>query len=93
MAMSMITVTKKEDETFEVTVESATTTRHTVVLKNDYYERLTGGAVKPEILIEKSFEFLMQRESNDLILTRFALPLVSQYFPEFESEIRGSLTA
>ena len=82
-----IDVSKKDSETYEVTVGSSSTTTHTVKLKPDYYQKLTGGKVSPQILIEKSFEFLLERESNASILSRFDLPLIGRYFPEYEKEI------
>jgi hypothetical protein len=48
---------------------------------------LTGSKVSPETLIEKSFEFLLERESNTMILARFDLPVIGDYFPEFEKNI------
>ncbi|MCK4390516.1 MAG: hypothetical protein KAV83_09805 [Desulfobacterales bacterium] len=85
--MAKIDVKRKDGESFEVTVREATTTTHTVKLANDYYQKLTGGKVSPEALIEKSFEFLLERESNTMILSRFDLPLIGHYFPEYEKSI------
>ena len=89
--MSEINVTRKDDQMFEVTVRDATTTMHTVTLTNDYYQKLTNGKVSPEKLIEKSFAFLLERESNTMILTRFDLPVIGEYFPEYEKTIGGYL--
>ncbi len=55
--MNKIEVARKDPETFEVIVEASATTTHTVRLKPEYYQKLTGGRVSPETLIEKSFEF------------------------------------
>ena len=85
--MARIEVFQKDSETYEVTVRDSTTTTHTVTLTAEYYERLTGGKVSPEALIEKSFEFLLERESNTMILSRFDLPVIGDYFPEYESGI------
>ncbi len=82
--MNKIEVAKKDPETFEITVRASSTTTHTVKLSADYYQKLTGGRVSPEALIEKSFEFLLERESNTMILSRFNLPLIGRYFPEYE---------
>jgi len=82
--MAKIEVAKKDPETFEVTVRASSTTTHTVKLRADYYQKLTGGRVSQESLIEKSFEFLLERESNTMILSRFDLPLIGRYFPEYE---------
>jgi len=85
--MTDIDVTKRDDETFEVTVRGSTTTTHMVTLTKGYYDKLTGGAVPAETLIQKSFEFLLERESNTMILSRFDLPVIGHYFPEYEGDI------
>ncbi|CAB1060469.1 hypothetical protein D1BOALGB6SA_5235 [Olavius sp. associated proteobacterium Delta 1] len=87
----MITVKPINNTTFEVTVEAGTTTTHNVTLKPSYYEELTDKRVTPAVLVEKSFEFLLDRESNTSILRSFDLPVIGQYFPEYESVIKGML--
>ena len=89
--MAEINVTRKDEETFEVRVYDSTATTHTVTLTNDYYQKLTKGKVPPEKLIEKSFAFLLERESNTMILRRFDLPVIGDYFPEYEKIIPGYL--
>ena len=85
----MITVNPIDSTTFEVTVEAGTTTTHQVTLKPSYYEKLTNKRVTPAVLVEKSFEFLLDRESNTSILRSFELPVIGQYFPEYEKVIKG----
>ena len=85
--MPRIEVKQQDTETFEVTVREATTTTHMVTVSQDYYQKLTGGKITPETLIEKSFEFLLERESNTMILSRFDLPVIGDYFPEYEKTI------
>ena len=87
----MITVNPIDSTTFEVTVEAGTTTTHQVTLKPSYYEKLTNKRVTPAVLVEKSFEFLLDRESNTSILRSFDLPVIGQYFPEYEKVIKGML--
>lgn len=87
----MITVRKINDTTFDVTVDSRTTTTHRVTADPAYYEKLTGGRVPAEILVEKSFEFLLKRENNTSILRTFDLPVIGRYFPEYENKIREML--
>jgi len=89
--MTEIDVVKKDDETFEVTVRGSTTTTHVVTLTKGYYDRLTGGKVPAETLIEKSFQFLLERESNAMILSRFDLPVIGHYFPEYERTVANRL--
>ena len=88
----MITVKSIDNNTFEVTVVAATTTTHKVTLKPSDYENLTDKSVPPEVLVEKSFEFLLERESNTSILRAFDLPVIGRYFPEYERVIKGMLS-
>ena len=87
----MIQVRKVDDTTFEVTVEQGSTTTHTVTVSPDYCRKLTGGRVPAETLVEKSFEFLLERESNTSILRSFELPVINRYFPEYEKTIGDRL--
>ncbi len=87
----MITVEKIDSVTFKVTVEKGTTTTHTVTVSPAYYEKLTNKSVKQEVLVKQSFMFLLERESNTSILRSFDLPVIGQYFPEYEKTIRGML--
>ena len=77
---------------FEVAIsERGSETVHTVTLSKADYERLTEGKAPPESLIERSFEFLLQREPKESILRRFDLTKIGFYFPEYEQEIRRRL--
>ena len=89
--VTMITVRKINETTFEVTIEGRTKTTHRVTVETGYYDKLTGGEVTPEVLVEKSFEFLLEREPNTSILGSFELPVIGHYFPEYERTIRGML--
>ena len=85
--MPEIEVVKKDAETYEVTVKDSTTTTHTVTLTHEYYQNLTEGKISGKALIEKSFAFLLEREPNTMILSRFDLPVIGEYFPEYEKVI------
>lgn len=87
----MITVKKIDDRTFEVTVANQKTTTHRVTVDPVYHEKLTGGHISAEELIEKSFEFLLERESNTSILRTFDLSVIGRYFSEYETTIQKIL--
>ncbi|MHC4402554.1 MAG: hypothetical protein ACYTG0_23060 [Planctomycetota bacterium] len=87
----MIRVEKIDNTTFRVTITSGTTTEHTVTVSEDYRQKLTGGDVPAEKLVEKSFEFLLDREPNTSILSSFDLPVIGRYFPEYERSIKAML--
>ena len=87
----MIKVKKKSEHKFIVTVEEkGTRTQHTVSLDDEYYQKLTQGRMTKEELIRDSFEFLLEREPKESILSKFNLKVISQYFPEFEQKIEQS---
>jgi len=81
----MIKVEKKNQQEFTVKVEEK---EYDVGLDDEYWQDLTGGKISKEELIKKSFEFLLEREPKESILSRFNLRIINQYFPEFKEEIR-----
>lgn len=83
----MINVKKIDKSTYRVVVENRSMTSHMVTLPLKYYEKLTNKGVSPEVLIEKSFEFLLEREPNTSILRSFELSVIGKYFPEYEDII------
>lgn len=83
----MINVKKIDKSTFRVVVENRSMTSHMVTLPFKYYEKLCNSTVSPEVLIEKSFEFLLEREPNTSIMRSFELSVIGQYFPEYEETI------
>lgn len=87
----MISVSKVDDRTFEVTVSDGQTTTHRVTVDPSYHQYLTGGKGTAEELVEKSFDFLLEREPNTSILPSFDLSVIAQYFPEYEERIAGLL--
>jgi len=87
----MITVNTIDSTNFEVIVEGNTTTTHRVTVTHSYYQKLTQNQVTPEVLVETSFKFLLDRESNTSILPCFDLPIIGRYFPEYEKTIKTML--
>jgi len=83
----MINVKKIDKTTYRVVVENRSMTSHMVTLLIPYYEKLTDNRISPEELIEKSFEFLLDREPNTSILRSFELSIIESYFPEYEETI------
>ena len=89
----MITVKLIKGSDFEVLVESKSITQHKVHVSNDFYKLLTDGKFSYENLIKVSFEFLLERESNNSIFSHFDLKVISHYFPEYEKEVKKRLKA
>ena len=84
----MITVNKQDENTFQVTVdEGDSTSTHAVTLDDQYHKKLSGKVIPKEELIKKSFEFLLEREPKESIMSSFNLKVINKFFPEFESFI------
>jgi hypothetical protein len=77
-----------EGWTCKVTIEndSRTVTEHTVIATARDLQRLAPGS-SVELLVKRSFEFLLERESPQSILRRFALTDIERYFPEYPTVI------
>jgi hypothetical protein len=41
-----------------------------------------------ELLVEKSFEFLLEREPKESILSEFGIMVIAKYFPEYPDVIK-----
>ena len=67
-------------------------TSHRVTMSQATYQKLTGGRVSSEQCIRAAFEFLLDRESKESILSSFDVTVISRYFPSFESELNGYLS-
>jgi hypothetical protein len=73
-------------------IEAGSESTHDVTVSPNDYTRLTNGKIELEELVRRSFEFLLEREPKDSILTRFDLSVIGRYFPEYEREIRRRLS-
>ena len=83
----VILVTPTAETTYRVTVdEGGSQTTHDVTVTPQDITRYA-----PETsaqLLKASFEFLLEREPKEAILSRFALPVIERYFPEYPRKIR-----
>lgn len=68
-------------------IEVSSSTRHTVTVSPESIRRL-GWKGTPEELIRKSFDFLLQREPKESILSEFEISAIGRYFPEYEGAAR-----
>jgi hypothetical protein len=86
----MIEINKQSEQEFAAIIkEGNSRTEHLVTLDDAYYQKLTDGKFTKEELIKRSFEFLLERESKESILSEFNLRLIKNYFPEYEEMIKN----
>jgi hypothetical protein len=88
-----IRVTRSDVEgspwSFHVTVrDGGSGTSHDVTMSADDFERLGSNHRSPEDFVLACFEFLLEREPKESILSEFDVTVIGRYFPEFESRIQ-----
>lgn len=92
--MTDISIAKNETQggwNFNVVLsENSGSTNHKVTMQKDFYENLKTEQL-PEEVVKKSFEFLLEKESKDAILSEFDITLIGKYFPEYPKKIREVL--
>jgi hypothetical protein len=75
---------------FNITIEGQSSeTNHIVTMSEGFYNSLNT-QISPTEVVEKSFNFLLQREPKEQILSEFNITLISKYFPEYNEFIRNS---
>lgn len=81
--MATISVTHESGSSYRVTIdEGGDATTHVVTVWPSDVQRYAP-SLSPEELIHASFEFLLEREPKEAILTRFELPVIERYFPDY----------
>ena len=80
-------IEKLTEDVFKVTVSGSVATQHEVTVTDIALYHLTNGRTTKEELLDFSFKFLLDREPNTSILSQFDIIVISQYFPEYESEL------
>ena len=84
----MMSVEAIDNNSFKVSVTKDSSTEHIVLLSDRFHQDVTNNKLTKTELITHSFEFLLKRESNQSILKKFNLEVISQYFPEYIDEIK-----
>ena len=88
MTRSSISIEKRNDNVFEVTVADSVTTTHTVTVTDQSLTDLTDNNTTKTQLLEFSFNFLLDREPNTSILSSFDINVISRYFSDYGDEVR-----
>ena len=73
---------------FEITVKADQLTKHVVSVTDQMLLNLTNNKISKEELLNFSFNFLLEREPNTSILSKFDIIVISKYFPEYTNKVR-----
>ena len=85
-------IEKLTEDVFKVTLSGSVTTHHEVTVTDIAHHHLTSGQATKKELLDFSFKFLLDREPNTSILSKFDITVISQYFPEYESKLLQKLS-
>ena len=69
---------------FDVTIYSNTETNHQVTISDNFVTEYQIKNLSKKEIIEQSFIFLLERESNTSILRKFDIEVIANYFPEYK---------
>ena len=83
-----VSIKKRTDDVFQVTVADSITTTHEVTVTDQSLSNLTDNKVTKEQLLEFSFNFLLDREPNTSILSKFDINVISKYFSDYRDEVK-----
>ena len=83
-----ISIKKRTDDVFQVTVADSMTTTHEVTITDQSLTDLTENKMTKTQLLKFSFNFLLDREPNTSILSSFDINVISKYFSDYRVEVR-----
>ena len=82
-------ITELSMDKFEITVKADQLTKHVVTVTDQMLFNLTNNKISKEELLNYSFNFLLEREPNTSILSKFDITVISKYFPEYISKVEN----
>ena len=82
-------ITELSKDKFEITVKAKQLTKHVVSVTDQMLINLTNNKISKEELLNFSFNFLLEREPNTSILSKFDIIVISKYFPEYISKVEN----
>ncbi len=74
-----------------VACDSGSEKKFKVTLTDVFYNRLTGGKILKEELLENCFNYFVENDILDSLDKKFALREVGKLFPDFEKDISNSI--
>ena len=82
-------ITELSKDKFEITVNADQIIKHVVSVTDQMLLNLTKNKISKKELLNFSFNFLLEREPNTSILSKFDIILISKYFPEYISKVEN----
>lgn len=81
----------KSGWSYEVQLDDSSEYHYSVTLTRSDYDLWSQGRVPPEQVVETAFEFLLEHEPADSILTEFDCAVIRRYFPQVDDELPQKL--
>lgn len=74
-----------------VVCDSGSEKKFKVTLTDVYYDRLTGGKILKEELLENCFNYFVENDILGNLNKKFALRKIGERFPDFEKDMSNSI--
>ncbi len=87
----MISIEEINENTFEVKISDSGETVHKVTVTNEDSLELTENKLSKEELLRLSFKFLLTKEPKELILPRFNIMIIANYFPDYKNWLKSKI--
>ena len=82
-------ITELSKDKFEITVNADQIIKHVVSVTDQMLLNLTKNKISKEELLNFSINFLLEREPNTTILSKFEIIVISKYFSEYISKVEN----
>lgn len=94
--MAEIEIGEEREQTggwaYDVTVfEDGRAHHHQVTLSYQDYDHWSHGQVPPSKVVQRAFEFLLEKEPASSILPKFDCSVMRRYFPDVDRELQSRL--
>ncbi len=89
--IKILKLQSEPDWIFKVVIEeSNTSTSHQVSMTKEFYKKLKTNSTSQKI-VKHSFQFLLENEPKESILSEFDISIISTYFPDYLKKLKKSL--
>ena len=80
-------ITELSKDKFKIIVKANQISKHVVYVTYEMLFNLTKNKISKKELLNFSFNFLLERETNTSILSSFDITVISKYFPEYTTKV------
>lgn len=86
--IKVLHINEGDDDVFAVEIAEGDSTAHCeVTVTDNSFRKFAPDRSSKKDLVRESFEFLLEREPKESILSSFEIGVIEKYFPEYPEQI------